>query len=162
MKLIGAASRFDFEKAFTESNPNWRTGHGYDTRTYLFDRWPDEFTWHRVEITFDEFANDVFHIRGRCGWEAVPHPIDSARLAGGGSPDDPAPKIRAIANSLDFGDRPVARTIILVAPEENSEVVILEGNHRAGALVLTETDISAFRFLIGVSLGITNWRWYRD
>ena len=136
--------------------------HGYDARTYLFDGWPDELVWQRVEISFDELANEVFHIRGRCGWEAVPHPIDSARLARGGSPDDPAPKIRALAHSLEFADRPVARTIILVAPDENSEVVILEGNHRAGALVSTETDVSTFRLLLGASPGIANWRWYHD
>jgi hypothetical protein len=135
---------------------------GYSDRIKLFGGFPRDVRWHRALITRRELEQ-VRYIR----WEYWTDLTDGTRLPrdavqrlkAGGIPSAQAQYFRNIAEAIKSGAQILEP--ILVAADENSPLVILEGHARLTAYFVEPRYIpDELNIIVGMSEHMTEWSEY--
>lgn len=127
--------------------------HGFGRNDALFEGFPDVIQWHRYELSSRELGASKY-IRQR-KWIDLSR---GTRLVAEGAANvdrdpDVARKVGAIVRSVPTK----LPRLIAVREKDGRDIVLLEGQHRATALVIAHTGIEV---LVGTSADIVEWRWY--
>lgn len=127
--------------------------HGFGRNDALFEGFPEGIQWHRYALSPRELGAAKY-IRQR-KW------IDLSRgtrlVAEGAANVDRDPEVARRVSAIVRSVGTTLPRLIAVREKDAREIVLLEGQHRATALVMAQTGIEV---LLGTSPEIVNWRWY--
>ena len=128
---------------------------------------PDNTQWFEVKLTSENLARVRFFPRAQ--WRRVAEGsfyitdvVSCLRQKWQESPDDEFfSKLHRITNPVQEGL--VSQTVLLIGVDACSPLTILDGNHRMAALMLAQPPaaLESFRFICGLSPGMTRCCWYR-
>lgn len=132
---------------------------GYSADAYLFNGFPSDVRWRRVEIQLNElgrlkYGNFKDWVKLSEGSRMV---VDGARNIGRiQTEEDIKDKVEAVVKKIERGHRfPELITVQTV----DDELVLVEGHKRATAYMIAKPS-HPIELLIGSSSQIKKWRWY--
>lgn len=136
---------------------------GYKRNKYLFIRFPNDVTWVRAEVSKQELKKVLFVAKDY--WAEItdgtrlPHYL-AKRIKSGDLPDDEnVLRFKAVARALQQGA--IFPELILVAEDESSRIVALEGHVRLAAYLLAPKYIpEKLEVIIGYSKNMPRWKHY--
>ena len=131
---------------------------GYRRNCLLFDGFPDDVTWRRVELQSSDwvrvnYANEPTWVALSGGTRRVADGANNIDLISAGNANG---HIRSLAAELRKGKRYPS---LIGVENDKGEIVLAEGHCRATACALVEPT-GASACLIGRSPGIRKWRYY--
>jgi hypothetical protein len=134
---------------------------GYTSRTLIFKNFPRAVSWKYCTLTKEDFGS--LRYVNSSPWRTLAGPdlrvVDGANHIRENTLDRTildvvAPKVQAIAHSIAEGRHPDAALIL--AEIGDGRLIVLEGNHRATAFVLANTD-RPVTALVGSSPEMVSW-----
>jgi hypothetical protein len=130
---------------------------GYETRTDLFDGFPQRVAWKLVEVTTKELGN-FRYVRIEPWTELAP-----SRLVSDGARNETSiaegvnEHIRAIVVTIQAGKK--FPWLIAAAEGEHECHHLIEGHARATAMVRTRSPHWTERVIVGYVPDLSKWRW---
>jgi hypothetical protein len=138
---------------------------GYGQNEYLFGGFPQSVEWRRHQASIDELGSTKYILQEK--WDKLSgktrYVRDGARYvgqhidAGDEHVAEIIQKVQAICDRLRRGDR--FGPVIAVRGGPGSELVLLDGHHRATAMVCTGIP-AAVEMIIGISTDMYSWPFY--